>query len=127
MLGSSCFRKLYLDLPPGVGFYTGSGARKLTEEERQLLVANTEALIQKLEKEFQDANNQTQGPLVEQQVTTDIQPSVANRPGGPPRTVKCLYCKQPMVTELTFTPAMGFKCETCKKNRVPAPPRSRLR
>ncbi|MDQ2077564.1 hypothetical protein [Marinimicrobium sp. ABcell2] len=123
VLGSSCFKKLNHDLPPGVGLYTGSSVRKLTEEERQLLIANTETLIQKLEQEFQEAASPLQADVVERQIAADIQPPVAKRTGGPPRTVKCFYCKHPMVTELTHTPGMGFKCATCKKNKVPPPPR----
>lgn len=53
--GSECFKKLFLGLPvaSAAPAYTSTEGRPLTDEERQLLVENTERLIQQLEAEYQ--------------------------------------------------------------------------
>lgn len=53
--GSECFKKLFTGLPVASSTpqYTSSDGRHLTDEERQLLIANTERLIQQFEAEYQ--------------------------------------------------------------------------
>ena len=53
--GSKCFKKLFVGLPvvSSMPQYTSSDGRHLTEEERQLLIENTERLIQQFESEHQ--------------------------------------------------------------------------
>jgi len=53
--GSECFKKLFIGLPVASSTpqYTSSDGRHLTDEERQLLIANTERLIQQFETEYQ--------------------------------------------------------------------------
>jgi len=53
--GSECFKKLFVGLPvaSSMPHYTSSEGRHLTEEERQLLIENTERLIQQFESEYQ--------------------------------------------------------------------------
>lgn len=53
--GAECFKKLFVGLPVASSMpqYTSSDGRHLTEEERQLLVENTERLIQRFESEHQ--------------------------------------------------------------------------
>ncbi len=53
--GETCFEKLFLGLPVASlpPRYTNADGRKLTDEERQLLIENTERLIQRFEAELQ--------------------------------------------------------------------------
>lgn len=53
--GSECFKRLFESSPVGSSTprYTSSDGRHLTEEERQLLIENTERLIQQFEAEDQ--------------------------------------------------------------------------
>lgn len=53
--GSECFKKLFVGLPvaSSIPQFTSSDGRHLTGEERQLLIENTERLIQKFESEYQ--------------------------------------------------------------------------
>ena len=53
--GSECFKKLFVGLPiaSSTPHYTSSEGRQLTDEERQLLVENTERLIQRFESQYQ--------------------------------------------------------------------------
>lgn len=53
--GSQCFKKLFKNLPISISSpsYTPSDGRLLTEEERQLLINNTEKLIRNIESEYQ--------------------------------------------------------------------------
>lgn len=53
--GSECFKKLFVGLPVASSTpqYTSSDGRHLTDEERQLLIENTERLIQQFETEYQ--------------------------------------------------------------------------
>jgi hypothetical protein len=53
--GSECFKKLFVGLPVASSMpqYTSADGRHLTEEERQLLIENTERLIQRFESEHQ--------------------------------------------------------------------------
>ena len=53
--GSECFKKLFLGRPvvSSMPTYTSSEGRHLTDEERQLLIENTERLVQQFESEYQ--------------------------------------------------------------------------
>lgn len=53
--GSECFKKLFsgLSVVSSTPQYTSSDGRHLTDEERQLLIENTERLIQQFETEYQ--------------------------------------------------------------------------
>jgi Lon protease-like protein len=53
VLGSTCFRKLYeaTELAKAKPHYTGTNSRRLTDEERQLLQHNADALVQRFESE----------------------------------------------------------------------------
>lgn len=53
--GSECFKKLFIGRPVASSTpqYTSSDGRHLTDEERQLLIENTERLIQQFETEHQ--------------------------------------------------------------------------
>lgn len=53
--GSECFKKLFVGLPVASATprYTSSEGRHLTDAERQLLIENTERLIQQFESEYQ--------------------------------------------------------------------------
>ncbi|MHB1198880.1 MAG: hypothetical protein ACYCZ6_04860 [Polaromonas sp.] len=53
--GSECFKRLFESSPAGSSTpqYTSSDGRHLTQEERQLLIENTERLIQQFEAEYQ--------------------------------------------------------------------------
>lgn len=53
--GSECFKRLFESSPVGSSTprYTSSDGRHLTQEERQLLIENTERLIQQFEAEYQ--------------------------------------------------------------------------
>lgn len=53
--GSECFKKLFVgdSVATSMPQYTPSEGRHLTEEERQLLIENTERLIQRFESEHQ--------------------------------------------------------------------------
>ena len=53
--GSECFKKLFVGFPVASSTpqYTSSDGRHLTDEERKLLIENTERLIQQFESEYQ--------------------------------------------------------------------------
>jgi len=53
--GSECFKKLFagFSVASSTPQYTSSDGRHLTDEERQLLIANTERLIKQFETEYQ--------------------------------------------------------------------------
>jgi len=52
--GSECFKKLFVghSVASATPHYTSSEGRHLTDEERQLLIENTERLIQQFESEY---------------------------------------------------------------------------
>lgn len=53
--GSECFKHLFVGLPVASSTprYTSSEGRRLTEDEQQLLIENTERLVQQFESEYQ--------------------------------------------------------------------------
>ncbi len=117
VIGSRCFAKLYSSESCGKGWLTGSVPRRLTAEERQFLIANTEALIKRLELMFEAESTQS-----EKIQRSEIAPTETHREKlAEERMVTCYYCKKPMRTVKLRTPALGFKCVTCKENNVPIP------
>lgn len=131
IVGSTCFKKLYGDVvPAGIGKYTGNESRKLSELERQQLLENTEAFVRMLELRFAQASAEAHqaeqarreaetAALNVNQTQECLQaPSLTNG-----RFVTCYYCKQTMMTHLSYTPGLGHKCDSCKLNNVPLPPR----
>lgn len=85
--GSECFKKLFIGLPvaSSIPQYTSSDGRHLTEEERQLLIENTERLIQQFESEYQaelarKAALEAARPALTQINPLPLQPTTAARP-----------------------------------------------
>lgn len=85
--GSECFKKLFIGLPvaSSIPQYTSSDGRHLTEEERQLLIENTERLIQQFESEYQaelahKAALEAARPAPTQTNPLPLQPTTAARP-----------------------------------------------
>lgn len=114
VLGSTCYSKLYggSEHEQKSSYYTGSESRRLTEEERQMLLNNTQALIEHFEAQAQ-AQAQAFSP-------------VASNPHVPfqelpLRDVKCHYCGTTMQTHAKKMPAVGYKCEPCIKFNRPSP------
>ncbi len=118
VLGETCYGLIYKNIESKKSNYFGSTSRKLSPEERLLLVENTEALIAKFEQEHKHQIEASRAatlaaPKGEQQLS----PSPA-APQGFERHVSCIYCGTRMSTHLKFTPAKGFKCAQCKENNV---------
>ena len=127
VLGETCYRLIYKNIESTKSSYFGGSSRKLSSEERILLIENTEALIAKFEQEHQlrlKASSAARHvmPKVEQQLS-----SSSGVPQVFERHVTCLYCGARMPTNLKFTPAKGFKCAQCKENNVSLPPTNRGR
>jgi len=130
VLGQRCFAVKYAGKCNEGANLTNGHTRTLTEEERLLLVENTERLIQQFQAEHQcrlSADKKT--PLVNvpqnKEKQKPFKPSSSNLSDnrcGPPREVKCHYCRGLMLTTLTFTPGSGFKCDECvaKNRRLPS-------
>ena len=85
--GSECFKKLFVGLPVASSMpqYTSSDGRQLTEEERQLLIENTERLIQQFESDCQaelarKAALEAARPAPAQTKSLPLQPTTAARP-----------------------------------------------
>ena len=55
VLGSECFKKLFGDSNYQAPFYSTSDGRRLSEEERQMLLQNTATLVERLKQEFEMA------------------------------------------------------------------------
>lgn len=129
VLGSTCYGLIYKSELSRSSLYTGSSSRLLTEEERCLLEQNTEALIRR----FQEGLEQHDAPMLPRQEVPAL-PSTSAPPvsslgslkvrttnpllGGPSRTVKCHFCGEKMETHLPHTPAIGYKCQSCRDNGV---------
>ena len=74
--GSECFKKLFAELPVGSSSprYGSVEGRHLTDDEGQLLIENTERLIQQFEAEYQ-AEVAHQAELADAQAAQSRQPS----------------------------------------------------
>ena len=81
--GSECFKKLFVGLPTAssVPSYTSAEGRRLTDAERQLLIENTERLIQMLEAEY-EAELARKAALAAERVT----PPPIKAPAPPPQS-----------------------------------------
>lgn len=117
VLGSACYKNLYhkdesINKKP---FYTGTSSRQLTEEERNLLDQNTEALIQKFEIELKQ-----QKDFIQTGIDVQVSPHAhSNIPKSrKSRSVKCHFCGAIMETFLVRAPAIGYKCQRCKDKGV---------
>lgn len=128
VIGSKCFQKKYMDSPIGVGVYTGTQPRKLSEEEQRMLTENTERLIRYLEEEFKNAA-ELEASAVAFRQQEPATPAPQPRFSPPPpversayeRSVTCHYCKKPMSTTHKHTPELGYKCEYCTENKASLP------
>lgn len=84
--GSECFKKLFLGLPlvSPTPSYTSSEGRPLTDAERQLLIENTERLIQQLQLEYEAELERkaalTAARMIPAQVKTPTQPPRESQP-----------------------------------------------
>lgn len=138
VLGSKCFDILYRGRLPGESVYTGTGSRTLTEEERRLLERNTEQLIAVFHRERELASEKLVRERLERErlererlewerraaQAAPASPPHEDAPGvreeqpEPGRAVRCHFCGGQMNTLLPYTPAIGFKCQTCKDTGV---------
>ena len=83
--GSECFKKLFLGLPVAASTpaYTSTEGRSLTDKERQLLIDNTERLVQQLEAEYQ-VETERKAALA----TITARRAATTLPVAPPRPVE---------------------------------------
>ncbi len=133
VLGEKCFTGIFGGKLGRKSKYTGGLSKKLTDEERLLLINNTEELIQELEKEhsakiekeksecvdFENNLSDSEPELLEHKIQTN-QESQQNllQEDVNSRQVRCAYCGKKMLTQLKFNPAKGHKCEACKESNV---------
>ena len=85
--GSECFKKLFEDSPVASSTpqYTSADGRHLTEQERQLLIENTERLIQQFETEHQaELTRQAALAATRQSFVAPAAASIASVPPPPP-------------------------------------------
>lgn len=101
VLGSKCYSVLYEDDFRSHSEYTGWSSRALSLAERELLIRNTRALIEKFEAEKQT-----------QQRKRVVQNTVVSETAE--RQVRCSYCLKPMLTALKRRPGRGYRCPNCK-------------
>lgn len=134
VLGSGCYRKIYLGEERAVSYqarYTDSSeGRKLSPEEVQLLIEQTNALVAQFEREHLNRARQQQPVMprvaLSNRVEAHRQPAQPAQPGPDStesRDVKCHYCHGMMQTTSTRPPAMGYKCALCLEFSRPMPSR----
>lgn len=128
VLGQTCYSRIYGGntsiFTDDVGaHYTADKSRKLTAEERDLLLKNTEKLIEQFENEKRN--------LPEEKIEYSAPEAIPDKILEGThilRNVNCHYCKQPMKTRAKSAPVVGYKCEACTKNNRGMPSsRSRSR
>ncbi|ARU27051.1 hypothetical protein [Cellvibrio sp. PSBB006] len=111
VFGCKCYEILYGNIETfEEPFYSSGKSRLLTDEERTLLLENTQLLIEKFENEEQEAKNAQcfyEQPIPQEPTN---HPMVA-----PLREVTCHYCGCSMRTRAKSTPAVGHKCDLCAK------------
>ncbi|CAM3798161.1 hypothetical protein [Parendozoicomonas haliclonae] len=128
ILGEKCFIGIHgKTLGKEKPKLTGNTYRKLTEEERELLLLNTEKLIEKLEHEYQNSEA-ISDPYTERQFFHEVpdqdngdkkETSLESKPSHDVgREVQCLYCGYPFLTSLRHMPAKGYKCGKCKSLNI---------
>ena len=116
VLGQTCYSHIYGGnasiFTDDVGaYYTSGKGRKLTADERNLLLKNTEKLIEQFENEKRN--------LPEEKIEYSALEAIPDKilEGAKMlRDVNCHYCKQPMKTRAKSAPVVGYKCETCAKD-----------
>ena len=112
VLGSGCYRKIYLGEERAVSYqarYTDSSeGRKLSPEEVQLLIEQTNALVAQFEREHLNRARQQQPVMprvaLSNRVEAHRQPAQPAQPGPDStesRDVKCHYCHGMMQTTST--------------------------
>lgn len=112
VLGSTCYSKLYggSEHEQKSSYYTGSESRRLTDEERQMLLSNTLALIDHFE-----AQAQAQAQIVVPKAIEVTPTNFLSSPQVMLRDVWCYFCGSSMKTHAKRTPPLGHKCELCIK------------
>jgi len=125
VLGQTCFGAIYNDITLKESSYHGESSRRLSPEEKKLLVENTKALISIFESEHELEESKR---AVELELATA--PCRVPKPtrtkvvfDGTERYVKCSYCGNRMPTNSKSMPAKGFKCEQCLVSGASLPPR----
>ena len=116
VLGQTCYSHIYGGnasiFTDDVGaYYTSDKARKLTAEERNLLLKNTEKLIEQFENEKRN--------LPEEKIEHSAPEAIPDKileGTHMLRNVNCHYCQQPMKTRAKSAPVVGYKCEACTKD-----------
>ena len=75
--GSECFKNLFVGLPVAASMprYTSSEGRRLSGDERQLLIENTERLVQQFESEYQAEHARKAALAVVRSTPTQTAPS----------------------------------------------------
>lgn len=121
VLGQTCYSREYGGntsiFPDDVGaHYTADKSRKLTAEERDLLLKNTEKLIQQFENEKRNLPEEKIEYSAPQAIPDKILEETHIL-----RNVNCHYCKQLMKTRAKSAPVVGYKCETCAKDNCGMP------
>lgn len=130
VLGEICYKLLYEGAESKKSNYFTGHSRKLSAEERKLLIENTDALIKQFELESQVVIKKPAVPIYSSSPISPYPQSLRYErkallpeiePQGDSRRVTCFYCGTCMFTHLASTPAKGFKCAQCKVNNVSLP------
>ena len=122
VLGEKCYGLIYKARESKQSNYFSHASRKLSSEERMLLIENTESLIALFEQEHKEkeAIRKTAIPAPGYIPKKMMQGGVLD---ATERYVFCLYCGCKMPTKLKSTPAKGFKCTQCKATGATLPSR----
>lgn len=138
VLGQQCYSNIYLEgsgSDNNYSHYTGNESRKLTPEEIDLLVNNTEWLIAQFENELNMRAEQERNLRQERERLQNIESESRLREQAAKdaavknlvlRDVKCHYCRMPMTTRAKSMPAVGYKCQPCIENNRSMPTHSRM-
>lgn len=121
VLGEQCYSKLYLGGAPATNTtskYTGAESRELTPEEIDILLANTQALIQAFEDEAQQQLEQKRAEAealerLREEERLKAQELANAHLNLPLRTVKCHNCRSTMQTRAKRVPVTGYRCVRC--------------
>lgn len=113
ILGSQCFAKLYGGHKTITPKYSGGSHRVLSTEERELLLQNTESLLERLE-----AEHQVQATQSEQPAPTEREEPQRQSHNEALNSVRCSFCGSEMETSLPRRPVRGFRCPTCRESEL---------